>query len=51
MRIEPDPDETERRAILAALDEGATEEPRLDPYGSGWRRVGIRENVDAPDEG
>jgi hypothetical protein len=51
VRIEPEPDETERRAILAALDEAAAEEPGLDPYASGWRRAGIRENVDAPDEG
>jgi len=50
-RIEPEPDDAERRAILAALEAAATDEPSVDPYRSPWRDAGIRESVDAPDEG
>ena len=50
-RIEPEPDDAERRAILAALEAAAANAPSADPYRSPWRDAGIRENVDAPDGG
>ena len=51
LRIEPEPDDVERRAILVALEAADAAEPSSDPYRSGWREAGIRENVDAPDGG
>ena len=50
-RIEPEPDDGELQAILAALAGRADEEATLDPYRSGWRRAGIAEGLDTPDEG
>jgi hypothetical protein len=51
-RIEPEPDDAERRAILLALERtAAASEPALDPYRSAWREAGIRESLDASDEG
>lgn len=47
--IEPEPDEAERRAILAALEAAKTEEPSLDPYRSRWRETCVDENLDASD--
>jgi len=53
-RIEPEPDDAERRAILLALERAApavASEPTLDPYRSAWRQAGIRESLDASDGG
>jgi hypothetical protein len=50
-RIVPEPDEAERRAILAALERARSAEPSADPYRSTWRELGIRESVDASDGG
>src|SRR5437588_7059764 len=50
-RIEPEPDEAERRAILAALERTNGAAPGADRYRSGWREAGIRESLDASDEG
>jgi hypothetical protein len=51
-RIEPEPDDAERRAILVALERAvAASEPTLDPYRSAWRETGIRESLDASDGG
>jgi hypothetical protein len=48
-RIEPEPDEAERRAILAAFEAAQEEEPSLDPYRSRWRALGIEESLVSPD--
>jgi hypothetical protein len=50
-RFDPEPDDAELQAILAALGGLADEERALDPYRSGWRRAGILESLDASDEG
>jgi hypothetical protein len=51
-RIEPEPDEAERRAILVALERAeAASERGGDAYRSAWREAGIRESVDASDGG
>ena len=48
-QIEPEPDEAERRAILAALEAAQDEEPSLDPYRSRWRELGVEESLEGPD--
>ena len=48
-QIEPEPDEVERRAILAALEGAKDEAPSLDPYRSRWRELGVEESVEGPD--
>ena len=50
LEIDPEPDDAERRAILAALDAAAPEEPSLDPYRSRWRETGVDESLDGSDE-
>jgi hypothetical protein len=50
-RIDPEPDDGELQAILAALGGPAGEEGTPDPYRSGWRLEGILEGLDASDEG
>jgi hypothetical protein len=51
-RIEPEPDDAERRAILLALERAAPAAERgADPYRSAWREAGIRESLDASDGG
>jgi hypothetical protein len=49
--IDPEPDDAERRAILEVLEEVKAAESTLDPYRSRWREDGIREAMDASDEG
>jgi hypothetical protein len=49
--IDPQPDDDERRAILAAMEAAETEEPSLDPYRSRWREAGLEESLDASDGG
>jgi hypothetical protein len=44
LRIEPEPSEGEREAILRALAEEPDTSP--DPYRSAWREAGIRESVE-----
>lgn len=48
-QIEPEPDEAERRAIVAALEAAQDEEPTLDPYRSRWRALGVEESLESPD--
>src|SRR5439155_17941510 len=48
-QIEPEPNEAERRAILAALETAQDEEPSADPYRSRWRALGIEESLESPD--
>jgi hypothetical protein len=50
-RIDPEPDDEELQAILAALGGPAAREATLDPYRSAWRLEGILEGLDASDEG
>ena len=45
-RIEPEPTDAERRAILAALAEGARGTPAA--YESEWRRSGIDSGAPSP---
>jgi hypothetical protein len=47
--IDPEPDEAERRAILAALEAAKAEEPSLDPYRTRWRESCVDESPDASD--
>ncbi|HEX6700224.1 MAG TPA: hypothetical protein VF101_05780 [Gaiellaceae bacterium] len=49
--IEPQPDDDERRAIVAAIDAADSEEPSLDPYRSRWREAGLEEGLDASEGG
>lgn len=44
LRIEPEPSEEEREAILRALAE--ERDPSPDPYASRWRDAGVRESVE-----
>ena len=48
-QIEPEPNEAERRAILAALEAAQDEEPSLDPNRSHWRALGVEESLETPD--
>jgi hypothetical protein len=49
--IDPEPNDTERQAILAALEAASADEPNRDPYRSRWREAGLDETPDASDEG
>jgi hypothetical protein len=44
LRIEPEPSEEEREAILRALAE--ERDPSPDPYASPWRRAGLRDELE-----
>jgi hypothetical protein len=47
VEIRPEPSPEERRALLASLERLLAEPEPPPAYRSGWRKEGIRENVDA----
>jgi hypothetical protein len=44
--IRPEPPAEEREAILRAVEDLLTRDPRPSTYRSAWREQGIRENAD-----
>ena len=47
MEIRPEPSPEERRALLTSLERLLADPEPPPAYRSGWRKEGIRENVDA----
>ena len=47
VEIQPEPSPEERRALLEALERLIADPEPPAAYRSGWRKEGIRENVDA----
>ena len=47
VEIRPEPSPDERRALLASLERLLSDPEPPAAYRSGWRKEGIRENVDA----
>ena len=47
VEIRPEPRPEDRRALLASLEELLADPEPPAAYRSGWRKQGIRENVDA----
>ena len=44
--LSPEPPPDERDALLAALEQLVADAEAAPAYASGWRRVGIRDNVE-----